>query len=146
MGRRRTNPIYKLGVVCKEYHELIKDIRQKIRSDNKETRIIAALELAAYCQYFDLKELTCRFVVDLIPDDVRIMKELIPDVKEYLENHNTANLSFCPMRDGEPISERLAAVHVDNIHTYEESVNTARDEFRKHDGESWWMAWQLFLS
>ena len=141
MGRRRTNPIDKLGVVCKEYYELIKDLRQKIRSDDTEARIIATLELAADCQYFNLKELTCRFVVDLIPDDVWIMKELIPDVKEYLENHKTASFSFCPMRDAKSISERLEAVYVDDIYTYEEAVSVVRDEFRKHDGEFWWTTW-----
>ena len=140
MGRRK-NHIDKLGVVCKEYRKMIKDLQQMIRCDDREERIIATLELAAYCRFFDWKELTCCFVVDLIPDDVWIMKELIPDVKEYLENHKTASFSFCPMRNGEPISEWLEAVYVDDIYTYEETVSVARDEFRKHDGEFWWKAW-----
>ena len=76
---------------------MIKDLHRKIRSDDKETRIIAALELTAYFQYFTFKEFTDHFVVDLILDDVRIKRALVSDVKEYLDNHNTTSFSFCPM-------------------------------------------------
>ena len=74
---------------------------------------IVTLELAACCQHFTVKEFT-RYLAFWIPRrDMDALKELTPEVKEYLNNHNTTRFGYCPMYNGKPIIEELTTLYLD---------------------------------
>ena len=112
-----------------EYDKL-SEIHQKLHDSNiKEDKIIAALELAARCQHWNVKKIDWRFVIPMSSRDLDLMEALTPDVKEYLENHNTARFVFCPMCDGEPRKKELVNLYLEDIDTYNEVVRFAREMF-----------------
>ena len=93
----------------------------------KGNDIIAALELAARYQHYTVKEFDWYFAPCPHKNALQIMEALIPEVEEYLENHNTERFGFCPMKDGNPIKEELADLYIDNIDTYKKVVRYTRD-------------------
>ena len=121
-----------IGLVLDE-RKNIYELQRKIHSDDKETRILAALELAACCQHLTVKEFT-KYLAFWIPRrDMDALKELSPEVKEYLDNHNTTRFGYCPMHNGKPIMEELTTLYLNDIDTYNRVVADARKIFEKEE-------------
>ena len=64
----------------------IKELQDKIRSDYKETRIMAALGLVSICSHSFDELCKIRFNVEPTWEDIRILNDLAHDVKEYLDS------------------------------------------------------------
>ena len=59
------------------------------------------------------------------------LKELAPEVKEYLENHNTERFGYYLIYNGKPIIEELTILYLDNIDTYKELWGTLERYLKK---------------
>ena len=68
------------------------ELKERLIHSEGDNKILTALELAAQCQHFTVKEFDWRFATNPGSDALQIMEELIPEVEKYLENHNTENL------------------------------------------------------
>ena len=64
----------------------LKELQDKLRTDDRETRIIAALELVSICGNLFDELCKIRFKVNPTWENIRILNELIYDVKEYLDS------------------------------------------------------------
>ena len=84
------------GLPWYKYKKILELHRKLYSGNNKETKIIAALELAVCCQHLTVKEFDWRFALSISRCDLQIMEALAPDVKEYLDNHNTVCFGYCP--------------------------------------------------
>ena len=61
------------------------------------------------------------------------LKELTPEVKEYLSNHNTERFGYCHIHNSKPIMEELTTLYLDDIDTYNRVVVDARKIFEKEE-------------
>ena len=110
-----------------EYDKLL-EIHQKLHGENREDKIIAASEFAARCRHFTIEEFDWRFVIAVSFYDLNLIEALAPDVKEYLDHHNTERFGFCLMKDGNtPLKEELTPLYTDDIDTYNEVVRFTRE-------------------
>ena len=91
--------------------------------------MIAALTYVARYQHYTVKEFDWYFYIAPSCTEVfEKMEELVPEVEEYLRNHNGERFGFCPTFNSNiPIKEELRDLYIDNIDTYKKVLKFARD-------------------